>query len=178
MPEGQVDPRGPLIDRSTLARRFLLRPQGLRASSSLHTALTNEDEAAGRGCTGRWQSPAQWGHTAGQRHRERESIGRAQGEGLINGSRFGPNTQLGDLTKCFVSSPPLFFLARHSVWSQKWNEVGEVVGLKVGGVVLELSDYHFSKKRWEDVEDEFVFLYDRKLNYLSFLAMLIFCSLI
>lgn len=29
--------------------------------------------------------------------------------GLINGSCFGPNTQLDDLTKCSVSSPPLFF---------------------------------------------------------------------
>lgn len=35
--------------------------------------------------------------------------------GLINGSCFGPNTQLSDLTKCSVSSPPLFFLARHNV---------------------------------------------------------------
>lgn len=35
--------------------------------------------------------------------------------GLINGSCFGPNTQLGDLTKCSVSLPPLFFLALHNV---------------------------------------------------------------
>ena len=34
---------------------------------------------------------------------------------LINGSCFGPNTQLGDLTKCSVSLPPLFFLARRNV---------------------------------------------------------------
>lgn len=43
-------------------------------------------------------------------------VGRPGGRrGLINGSRFGPNTQLADLTKCSVSSPPLFFLARHNV---------------------------------------------------------------
>lgn len=46
----------------------------------------------------------------------RSQLGGPRGRrGLINGSCFGPNTQLGDLTKCFVSSPPLFFLARHNV---------------------------------------------------------------
>lgn len=55
MPEGQADPGEPLIDRNTLDQRFLLCPLGLWASSSLsfkpriHTALINEDEAAGKG---------------------------------------------------------------------------------------------------------------------------------
>lgn len=60
---------------------------GPRACSSrsfkprIHTALINEDEAAGRGVQEpRWQSPAWWGHTAGQRYREWESIGWAQRE--------------------------------------------------------------------------------------------------
>lgn len=60
---------------------------GPQASSSLslkpriHTALINENEAAGRGVQElRWQSPAWWGHTAGWRYREQESIGWAQRE--------------------------------------------------------------------------------------------------
>ncbi len=40
------------------------------------------------------------------------------GGGLINGSCFGPNTQLADLTKCSVSPLPLFFLAWYNVCPQ------------------------------------------------------------
>lgn len=61
---------------------------GPRTSSSrsfkprTHTALIDEDKAAGKGVQEpRWQSPAWWGHTAGQRYREWESIGWAQREG-------------------------------------------------------------------------------------------------
>lgn len=60
---------------------------GPQASSSLsfkpriHSALINEDEAAGRGVQElRWQSPAWWGNTAGQRYGEWESIQWAKGE--------------------------------------------------------------------------------------------------
>lgn len=43
-------------------------------------------------------------------------MGRPRGRrGLINDSCFGPNTQLADLTKCFVSSLPLFSLAWYNV---------------------------------------------------------------
>lgn len=140
MPKGQADPGGPLIDRNALARSFLLCPQGLRASSSLsfkpriHTGLINGDETAvgWGGCTGTYVTKP-WTEVQGigVNWAGPEGGGGGGGGCLINGSCFGPNTQLGDLTKCSVSSPPLFFCccffspARHNVCPRlREGEVG------------------------------------------------------
>lgn len=79
-------------------------------------------------------------------------LGRSRGRrGLINGSCFGPNSQLGDLTKCSVSSPPLFFLARHNVCPHLTEgEVEEGGGsdrLKVRKVVFKLFDHQLKGMR-------------------------------
>lgn len=73
-------------------------------------------------------------------------MGRPGGRrGLINGSCFRPNTQLADLTKCSVSSPPLFFLARCNVCPQRTGggEGESSAGvIKVREVVPEHILYH------------------------------------
>lgn len=61
----------------------------------------------------------------------RSQLGGPRGRrGLINGSCFGPNTQLGDLTKCSVSLLPLFFLARHNVFPHPTEREVEQGGRK------------------------------------------------
>lgn len=99
---------------------------------------------------------------------------------LINGPCFGPNTQLGDLTKCSVSLPPLFFLARHSVCPhltegevEQGGRSDQAQGQRGHYRALRLS---IKQNETRGCREWICFLYDRGLNYLSFLAMMIFYS--
>lgn len=108
-------------------------------------------------------------------------LGRPRGRrGLINGSCFGPNTQLGDLTKCSVSSPPLFFLARHNVCPhlterevEQGGKSDRAQGQRGCFWALRLS---IKQKEMRGCQEWICFLYDRGFNYPSFLAMMIFYS--
>lgn len=99
----------------------------LRASLSLswtQAAVMNEEEAGGIQEHG-WQSPVSQRHTAGQGQKNESHLGRPTGRrGLINGARFGPNTQLAHLTKYSVSPLP-FFLAWFNVCLQHTGGGGE-----------------------------------------------------
>lgn len=74
-----------------------------------HSAVMNEGESGSIQEQG-WQNLVSQQHTAGQWQKNGSKLGRPKGKkGLINGSCFGPNTQLADLTKSSVSPLPLFF---------------------------------------------------------------------
>lgn len=112
--EGQLDPEDLLIDGSAWAwGSFCVH--GRPASSyhfalnlRNHSAVMNEEEAGGVQEQG-WQSFMSQQNTAGQGQRNGLRLVKPRGRrGLINGSCFGPTTQLADLTKCSVSPQPLF----------------------------------------------------------------------
>lgn len=122
IPEGQFDHDELLIDQVTLAWRVLLQPQqacGHLYHFALNPGITLQwwmRKRQGAIQEQGWQSPVSQQHTAGQRQRSGSQLCRPRGRrDFINGSCFGPNTQLADLTKCSVSPLPLFFLAWYNV---------------------------------------------------------------
>lgn len=123
--KGRVTPERRLIDQGTLSWRVLLCPQWackhlyhLPLNPGITLQWWMRKKQGGIQEQG-WQSPVSRQHTVGQWQRNGSRLGRPRGKrGLINGSCFGPNTQLADLTKCSVSSLPLFFLAWYNVCPQ------------------------------------------------------------
>lgn len=151
--KGQFDLGELLIDQGTLACRVLLCPQWA-CEQLYHPSLKPRDHSCrdewgrGRGVYRNRGDKAPC-HSGMQLDRGRGMgvswAGLGGGGGLINGSCFGPNTQLADLTKCSFSSPPLFFLARCNVCPQRTGggegESGAGV-IKVREVVPEHILYH------------------------------------
>lgn len=89
--------------------------------------------------------------------------------GLINGSCFGPNTQLGDLTKCSISLPPLFFLALHNVCPHLTEGEAEQGGRRDRAQGQRGRFRALNKKDWDErMSRRNMFLYNRGLNYPSF----------
>lgn len=89
-------------------------------------------------------------YTAGQGQRNESQLGRPGGRrGFINGSCFGPNTQLADLTKCSVSPCLCFFWLGTMFFlnlqvEEKERGVQVLPDLKVKYVVFEIILYYRS----------------------------------
>ena len=87
---------------------------------------------------------------------------------LINGSRFGPNTQLANLTKCSVSSLPLFSLAWWNVCPPTYRWRGRGRGCRYdwsarskrwfsASFVIISCDHQLNVMRWDFIEMNSVF---------------------
>lgn len=115
--EGQFDPEGLLTDQSTLALRVLLCPRwGFEQlyHFPLKPGITLQWWMRGSRSVYRNRGDKTLCHSSTQLDSgtRMSKLGRPGGKkALINGSCFGPNTQLADLTKSSVSPLPLFFSA-------------------------------------------------------------------
>lgn len=184
MPEGQVDPEGLLIDQGTLARRFLLRPRGLRVSlSPCHkprdqSAVMNEEEAGGIQEQG-WQSPVSWQHTAGPGVEEWEAAGKTwRDEGsykwLLLWAKYSISWSdkvlrllfgfvFSGLVQCLSRS----YRRRLQEEKERRNDRGSRLERLYSSIFLSCDDV-LNGWRWDHVGRDLVLFLQPRLNYQSF----------